>query len=147
MTYFFDDFSKFGGRTALLDDRGRKVTYDCLDSWADAFKTKVETRQMAICLCENTVGSAMGYVGFLRSRTVPLLLDRKIEEGLLVGGKTSGNVIRASASPCQRFIRNTNRARPMPLKNVITVARPAVCRDITSGVSSIVSSSYLTPKP
>ena len=83
MTYFFDDFSKFGGRTALLDDRGRKVTYDCLDSWADAFKTKVETRQMAVCLCENTVGSPMGYAGFLRSRTVPLLLDRKIEDGLL----------------------------------------------------------------
>ena len=83
MTYFFDDFSRFGNRTALIDDRGQEVTYECLDRWADAFKEKVEARQMAVCLCENSVGSPMGYAGFLRSRTVPLLLDRKIEEGLL----------------------------------------------------------------
>ncbi len=83
MQYFFDDFSRFGQSTALIDDQGQEVTYAQLDAWVNQFKTKVEARQMAICLCQNTVGSPMGYMGFLRSRVVPLLLDRKIEEELL----------------------------------------------------------------
>ncbi|MBR0302528.1 MAG: AMP-binding protein, partial [Clostridia bacterium] len=40
-------------------------------------------RRLALCLCENCPASVIGYVGFLKNKTVPLLLDRKIDPALL----------------------------------------------------------------
>ena len=81
---FFDDFSKYGHQLALIDDNGFEISYAQLNAWANDFKNKVKPRQLAFCLCENSVGSPMGYIGFLRSRIVPLLLDRNIDLELLI---------------------------------------------------------------
>ena len=80
---FFDDFSKYSHKLALIDDRGSEVTYEQLDALANSLTEKTKPRQLAFCLCENSVGSPIGYIGFMRNRVVPLLLDRKIDEELL----------------------------------------------------------------
>ena len=81
---FFDEYGKFGDNTAFLDDRGQTVTYAQADAWADRMRrTYLKKRTLAFCLCENSTGSALGYLAFLRAGIVPLLLDRKIAPELL----------------------------------------------------------------
>lgn len=80
---YFDEYEKFGSRTALLDDRGQELSYKDLGKVSEAFSEKIKSRTLVFCLCENSAGSAAGYLAFLRNRVVPLLLDRKIDQALL----------------------------------------------------------------
>ena len=76
-------------------------------------------------------------------RNLPMALRRpkasSRKKPTTVGGRTSGNVITASASPWKRRMRATARARPMPRKNVTTVATTAVFIVRKSGAYSIIS--------
>ncbi len=79
---FYDSFEKFADRMAFLDDRGGQITYGQLKAFSASLGEKLEQRTLAFCLCENSLGSAAGYLSFLRNRVVPLMLDRKIDAGL-----------------------------------------------------------------
>ncbi|MBQ9062707.1 MAG: AMP-binding protein [Eubacterium sp.] len=81
--YFFDDFNKYGARTALQQDDGSAMTYEQLQAHADWIGGIVPARSLVFCLCENVIGSAAGYLGFLQKRIVPLLLDAGINTQLL----------------------------------------------------------------
>jgi acyl-coenzyme A synthetase/AMP-(fatty) acid ligase len=80
---YYDTYEKFGDKIAFLDDRGQQITYKELAQYSEEVGKVLQTRKMAFCLCENSVGSAVGYLTFLRNGVVPLMLDRKIDEELL----------------------------------------------------------------
>ncbi|WP_283680974.1 AMP-binding protein [Parablautia sp. Marseille-Q6255] len=82
---FYNDYGRFGEQTAFLDDRGISLTYRELEQWTMRRKEDcgLRPRSLAFVLCENSVGSALGYLTFLRAEIVPLLLDRKIDRDLL----------------------------------------------------------------
>lgn len=82
---FYENFKRFGERLAFCDDRGAGISYKALDVWTTglAKECRLKSRALAFCLCENSVGSALGYLAFLRAGIVPLLLDQKIDEELL----------------------------------------------------------------
>ena len=80
---YYNDYRKFGERTAFLDDRGQTVTYEELGNLSGKIGQGMKRRTLAFCLCENSVGSAAGYVSCLEHNVVPLLLDRKIDGQLL----------------------------------------------------------------
>ena len=69
--------------TALLSSQGERVTYRELAVYLEDFGKLGLKRNLAFCLCENSPGSVIGYLGFLNQRIVPLLLDKKIDEHLL----------------------------------------------------------------
>ncbi len=81
---FYDSFLKHKGRVAFLDDRGQSIFYDELEVYSKSVGALIEPRSLAFCLCENSVGSPVGYLSFLYNHVVPLLLDRKIDDDLLV---------------------------------------------------------------
>lgn len=80
---YFDSFEKYGTVAAFIDDRGQSITWEDLAAWSEKMKTYMPERTLAFCLCENSIGSAMGYLTFLRNRIVPLMVDRKIDTNLL----------------------------------------------------------------
>lgn len=80
---YYDSFKKHGNRLAFLDDRGQSITYEELDKWTEKMGEFLTGRTIAFCLCENSMGSAVGYLAFLRNRVVPVMLDRKIDKELL----------------------------------------------------------------
>lgn len=45
--------------------------------------TQIPERALVFSLCENTIGSLAGYVGFLENKIVPLLLDNGMDAELL----------------------------------------------------------------
>ncbi|MCD7744988.1 MAG: AMP-binding protein [Lachnospiraceae bacterium] len=79
---FYDSFEKFADKIAFLDDRGQCITYGQLKEFSNSFGGKLKQRTLVFCLCENSLGSAAGYLSFLRNRVVPLMIDRKIDTGL-----------------------------------------------------------------
>lgn len=70
-------------KKALICSNGTTLSYREL---ADAVKTlggALVSRRLAFCLCENSPASVVGYLACLGKKTVPLMLDKKINADLL----------------------------------------------------------------
>lgn len=77
--------SRYKDRTAVITDRNERLTYDGLVSEADRFADAVRDKGLLICLCENRLGSLVGYVGCLAHHLPIVLLD---------GSKDAGSIIK-----------------------------------------------------
>ncbi len=80
---YFDECERYGSQIALLDEQGLTITYEQLAEGCEAMGQVLQSRSLVFHLCENVAGSAAEYVGFLHNRVVPLMLDAKIDGGLL----------------------------------------------------------------
>lgn len=76
-------FEKFKGKNALLDEHGNVLSYDALQREEGILADVIGKRCLIFCLCHNEIGSVLGYVSFLNTGTVPLLLNAGLERGLL----------------------------------------------------------------
>lgn len=68
---------------AAISDNGNKVTYGDLMSFSNRVMDVLPDRSLVFSLCHNTIGSLMGYVAFLSTRNVPLLLSADLDKELL----------------------------------------------------------------
>lgn len=68
---------------AAISDNGNKVTYGDLMSFSNRVMDFLPERSLVFSLCHNTIGSLMGYVAFLSTRNVPLLLSADLDKELL----------------------------------------------------------------
>lgn len=68
---------------AVITDRGERLSYGELDAQAAKFAEAVNDKGLLICLCENRLGSLVGYVGCLMHHIPIVLLD---------GGKEAGSI-------------------------------------------------------
>lgn len=77
------NFARFGDHIAVRDENGVILTYSELDAGADEMAKIIQERCLVFILCENSIGSLFGYVGFVEHRIVPVLLNSHIEQELL----------------------------------------------------------------
>ena len=68
---------------ALVDNEENRITYGKLTELVNTVGTQVESRFLAFNLCKNTVGSMIGYLGFIENGAVPVMLSNKIDDKLL----------------------------------------------------------------
>lgn len=68
---------------ALIDNDGNRLTYGELTSLMKTVGRQVEPRSLVFNLCKNTVGSMIGYLGFVENNAVPVTLNAKIDGELL----------------------------------------------------------------
>jgi long-chain acyl-CoA synthetase len=78
----FKDLEKYSENTAVFVGQ-KKKSYQDLLSFADALAIKVKKRSIVLVACKNSFPSLAGYVGFLRSGSVPLLVSNTIDHQLL----------------------------------------------------------------
>ncbi len=71
------------GSVALIDNEGNRVTYGELADLMESVGKQVESRALIFMLCKNTVGSMVGYLGFVERGAVPVTLNSKIDSDLL----------------------------------------------------------------
>ena len=71
---------RFKENTAVITDRGERLTYGELQRESERFANSVTEKGLLFCLCENRLGSWVGYVG---------CMDHHIPIVLLDGGKDS----------------------------------------------------------
>lgn len=72
----------FAGRLAAISESGQ-FTYAELAGEAAQLAARVPGRSLVFQLCENTLGSLLGYVGFLNHRIVPVLLSADVKPDVL----------------------------------------------------------------
>lgn len=70
----FDNFAH-NDNVAVISDRGERLRYSDIDCFIKEMKAKLQPRSLAFCLCNNEVGSLLGYISFLRLGVVPVMLD------------------------------------------------------------------------
>lgn len=68
---------------ALVDNEGNRITYGTLVELMEKVGGLVEPRTLTFNLCKNTVGSMIGYLGFIEHGAVPVMLNTKLDEDLL----------------------------------------------------------------
>lgn len=82
MIFSIDQFAE---KVAIQTDDGDRYRYAELVSMVDEFSNKLENhRTLAICFCENTVACVVGYLTFLNTGIVPIMLGTQIEPSFLV---------------------------------------------------------------
>lgn len=71
------------GHIAFLDEHGISMTYEELAKESEKIAAALGGRCLVFSLCQNSIGSVVGYVSFLNTGTVPVLLNAHLERGLL----------------------------------------------------------------
>lgn len=77
------DFGKYTGRTALLDENDIQLTYAQLAAEGEKLAHAIGKRCLVFILCENSIGSIVGYTACLNAGIVPVLLSAHLEKDLL----------------------------------------------------------------
>lgn len=80
---FFDSLSVYSARTAVITEDGVGVTYAELIENADNIAIDIPPRSLVFLVCENCPESIAAYIGFLRRRVVPVLVNPKIDNEML----------------------------------------------------------------
>ena len=78
------DLEKYNNNTAVVTEAGLKMTYSQLEQDAEKVTEFMEPRRLTFCLCENTIGSFVGYVGFMTRNIPTVLLDASKEIGVIM---------------------------------------------------------------
>lgn len=69
------DLFKFANNIAVETEQGKQLTYAQLKSDGDRIAEAMKPRKFTFCLCENTLGSFVGYVAFMTHNIPTVLLD------------------------------------------------------------------------
>ena len=68
---------------AAIDDCGQSITYGELVCEGRKLASHMPPRAVVFCLCRNTIGSLVGFIGCYDNGRIPLLLDAALDSGLL----------------------------------------------------------------
>jgi len=79
---FFNDISIYGNRAAVITEESELVSYSQMLDASDALKNQINKRCLVFSLCGNCIESLVGYIGFLRGRIVPVLVNEAINNEL-----------------------------------------------------------------
>jgi len=77
------NFNQYENNIAAISDNGDSITYGQMVVANNELKKHIKDRTLIFILCTNTIGSVVGYTTCLNSNIVPLLLDSKLDAGLL----------------------------------------------------------------
>lgn len=80
---FFQAFEKFSDHIALIDDRGRSLSYSQLADRVDELARRLEgARAIVAVACTNNIESVIAYLAVLKANHVALLLDSELADEL-----------------------------------------------------------------
>lgn len=77
------NLEQFKDNIAVLDEYGNRLTYSQLIEESEKITSAINGRCLVFSLCQNEIGSIIGYVSFMDARVVPVLINSHMEEELL----------------------------------------------------------------
>lgn len=77
------DLDKYPNHISVETEQGKRVTYAQLKEDADSIAAELEPRKFTFCLCENTLGSLVGYVAFMTHNIPTVLLDASKDSSVI----------------------------------------------------------------
>ena len=76
----FDNLEDFHENSALINDNS-SITYKELISLSDSLCDTIPSRSIVLLFCDNSIESLCAYIGFLRNRIVPIMVNNKTDLG------------------------------------------------------------------
>lgn len=76
-------FEQFADKVALKDEYGNTLTYAELDKKTKSLANAIGRRTLIFCLCENKIGSIIGYSACINEQIVPVLLNAHLEREMI----------------------------------------------------------------
>lgn len=76
-------FEQFKRNIAVKDENGQSLSYEELNAEVEKLFNVIKKRCLVFSLCQNSIGSVVGYVSFVENRIVPVLLNAHLDKGLL----------------------------------------------------------------
>ena len=77
------DLKTYGDEPAFIEDNGKRISYSELNHLCEEIGSEVPAGNLVFILCNNSIGSAAGYVSFINNGVVSMLLDKLIEREAL----------------------------------------------------------------
>jgi acyl-coenzyme A synthetase/AMP-(fatty) acid ligase len=77
------NFKQYADKVAAITDQGDSITYNQLDISSKELIENIKKRCLVFSLCTNSIGSVVGYAGFINHNIIPLLLDSNLDFELL----------------------------------------------------------------
>ena len=81
----FFELNKYEGNIAVETEYGLKMSYAELETVSQSVVCELEPRKLCFCLCENTIGSLVGYVGLMNANMPTVLLDGSKDLDIILG--------------------------------------------------------------
>ncbi|MEA5136742.1 MAG: AMP-binding protein [Candidatus Fimivivens sp.] len=81
--FCFNKIEQFSSKIALINENNKTVSYAELIRDADAISEKIGGRCLVFLMCHNCIESVAGYIGFLRNKIVPVMINEQIDADLL----------------------------------------------------------------
>ncbi len=81
---FYDDIDMYKKRTAVISENRNRYTYDDLINDGKTLYEDIEKRSLIFIICTNTYESIAAYIGALRKRIVPVMINSKIDKELYI---------------------------------------------------------------
>jgi acyl-coenzyme A synthetase/AMP-(fatty) acid ligase len=80
---FFDNL-KYRDSAIAIDEFGGALMHDELFFLIHQLQQIIDKKDLVFCLCENSLGALAGYVSFIESGLIPIMLDTKKEQNLIL---------------------------------------------------------------
>jgi len=80
---FYSDITRYSSNIAITTENGKHITYEELLKEADEIALEIPSRSLVFLVCENNYESIAAYIGFLRKKIVPVMVNPKIDEIML----------------------------------------------------------------
>lgn len=74
----FDDLEKYSRNTAIVTESSDQISYKVLLDAAGCIGKHIKKRCLVLFVCENCFESIAGYLGFMRAKAVPILINNTI---------------------------------------------------------------------
>jgi long-chain acyl-CoA synthetase len=79
---FYDDLARYSHRIALISENREEITYIKLQEESDKIAEILNAREVVFLVCRNCKESIFAYLGSLRKRAVPVLINDSIQPDL-----------------------------------------------------------------
>lgn len=79
---FYDDLDGYYDRTAIITETEEQISYQKLLETADIMTAFIPARSLVFLVCKNSFESVAAYIGFLRKRIVPVLINSGMDSVL-----------------------------------------------------------------
>lgn len=80
---FYNDLEQYRNRIAVVNEDEHEFTYNDLIETGNKITSEIKERSLVFLVCENCFESIAAYVGFLRKKIVPILINPKIDDSML----------------------------------------------------------------
>ena len=74
----FDDLEKYAKNTAIITKSSNQISYKVLLDAADSIGKNIKKHCLVFFVCKNCFECIAGYLGFMRAKAVPVLINDTI---------------------------------------------------------------------